>query len=81
MITTISLEKRMNQPIKLKCNLFKALAWLFFGTVLVQSLYSGFRFGCWMGFITLIAGFAGGFSYTFCKRRSKCKDISDVRSG
>lgn len=63
---------------KLKCDLFKVLAWLFFGTVLVQSLYAGIRFGCWMGFVTLIAGFAGGFSYAFYKRRNKCKAVSDA---
>lgn len=52
-----------------KCQLLKILSWLFFSSVILQSLYSGLKFGCWWGLSTAILGIIVGFLYVRFKRK------------
>lgn len=54
-----------------QCKSYKSLAWLFFGLVMIESLYTGLRFGCWLGFIACLMGFMGGMLYGRLKRNVK----------
>jgi uncharacterized membrane protein (DUF485 family) len=71
------LERRplMNQNNNNKCATFKTLAWLFFGSVLVQALYSGIKFGCWLGLAILIMGFVCGTIYSKFRKNTCSKSI------
>lgn len=54
-----------------KCELLKFFSWLFFSSVILQGLYSGFKFGCWWGLFTAALGTIIGFLYGKIKR-NKC---------
>lgn len=54
------------------CKPWKLLAWMFFGLVMGEALYSGVKFGCWLGFIAGITGFLGGLLYGRFRKKA-CK--------
>ena len=49
-------------------NLLKIACWIFILYVLLQAIYSGLKFGCWGGLITLVIGFIGGVIYARIKK-------------
>lgn len=49
-------------------NLLKTVCWIFIFYVLLQSIYSGLKFGCWGGLTTLIIGFIVGVIYARFKK-------------
>jgi membrane associated rhomboid family serine protease len=51
------------------CKICKSLAWMFFGLVMAQALYTGVKFGCWLGFAAGLTGFIGGIVYGRFKKR------------
>lgn len=57
-----------------KCHIFKVLSWGFFMSVIIQSIYVGWKFGCWLGLIIAIAGVVCGFSYGRF-RKTECKKL------
>lgn len=52
-----------------QCKTWKTLAHMFFGLVMAESLYTGVKFGCWLGFVAGITGFVGGLLYGRFKKR------------
>jgi len=57
-----------------KCNFLKIISWVFFSAVIIQSLYVGIKFNCWLGLVAAIVGFSGGFSYARF-RKNKCSSV------
>lgn len=55
------------------CKLWKSLAWMFFLLVTAESLYSGVKYGCWLGLLACAAGFIGGVVYGKFKKGSCSK--------
>lgn len=55
-----------------RCKIWKSLAWMFFGLVIAESLYTGVKFGCWSGLMACAAGFVGGLVYGRF-RKNTCK--------
>lgn len=47
----------------MSCKFWKSLAWMFFATVFLESLYTGVKFHCWLGLAACAAGFVGGLVY------------------
>jgi ABC-type dipeptide/oligopeptide/nickel transport system permease subunit len=43
------------------CRNWKSLAWMFYGLVVTQSLYTGVKFDCWSGLVACSVGFVIGF--------------------
>jgi len=56
----------------MNCKVGKSLAWMFFGLVVAESLYSGVQYHCWSGLIACVVGFVGGLAYGRCKK-STCR--------
>ena len=54
-----------------QCRLWKTLANMFFGLVMAEALYTGVKFGCWLGFVAGITGFIGGILYGKFKGRTQ----------
>ena len=55
-----------------KCDLLKILSWVFVASVLIQSLYTGLKYGCWWGLVVVSIGVTTGLIYA---RFRKCKAI------
>jgi uncharacterized membrane protein YdjX (TVP38/TMEM64 family) len=52
---------------KTKKDLLQIISWIFAGIVIIQSLISGIKYGCWGGFIVLLVGAVLGTAYYYYK--------------